>query len=121
MLCPILTLNASITVAIADFYADGTLWFALRDSEGRRAQVCIDGRELSPTRFRLFDQARHPRKPEAVLIDLGALEESIIIPLISRWLDSGSPKSLGLTEYGWELIRDGKAQAPCLAGGLQLL
>jgi hypothetical protein len=91
---------------LADAYGDGTVWFGLKDSEGRHAIVCIDGRQGSPTRHRLFDQAQHPGKPGAILLELGAPEEGIVVPLVSRWLDSAAPRELGLTEFGWELIRD---------------
>jgi hypothetical protein len=106
MLTPVSLLGESPKVHLADLYGDGTVWFALKDSEGHFAQVCIDGREGSPTRYRMFDQARHPRKPAAVLMELGSPEEGIIIPLVSKWLDSAPPRELGPTEYGWELIRD---------------
>jgi hypothetical protein len=105
-LVPVSLLGDSPRVAIADAYGDGTVWFAIDGSEDTFARVCIDGRQDSPTRHRLFDQAKHPRKPGAVLLDLGAPEEGIVVPLVSRWLDSAEPRKLGLTEYGWELIRD---------------
>jgi hypothetical protein len=105
-LVPVSLLGDSPRVAIADAYGDGTVWFAIDGSEDTFALVCIDGRQDSPTRHRLFDQAKHPRKTGAVLLDLGATEEGIVVPLVSRWLDSAEPHKLGLTEYGWELIRD---------------
>jgi hypothetical protein len=37
---------------------------------------------------------------------LGAPEEGIVVPLLSHYLDSGGPRALGLTEYGWELARE---------------
>ena len=40
------------------------------------------------------------------MVDLGAPEEGIVVPLLSKYLDSGGPKALGLTEYGWELARE---------------
>jgi hypothetical protein len=40
------------------------------------------------------------------LVELGALEEGIVIPLLSCYLDSHGPKASGLTEYGWELARE---------------
>jgi hypothetical protein len=107
------TLSDSARVRLADAYGDGTVWFHFEDAEGRHAFVCIDGRKGSPTRYRLFDQARHPTRPRAVLLELGAPEEGIIIPLISRWLDSAPPGDLGLHEVGWELIRDTLIRIGC--------
>jgi hypothetical protein len=40
------------------------------------------------------------------LVELGAPEEGIVIPLLSRYLHSHGPKASGLTEYGWELARE---------------
>ena len=56
--------------------------------------------------YRLFQQARHPSQPEAALVELGAPAEGIVIPLLSKYLDSGGPKALGLTEYAWELAKE---------------
>jgi hypothetical protein len=81
------TLGSSARIA----WIDGTLevpWFEIEDDEGRYAVVCIDGREASRTRHRLFEGARHPDKLEAVLLELGSEEEGIIVPLFSRWLDN---------------------------------
>jgi hypothetical protein len=71
-----------------DGSADRILWFELDDSEGQHAVVCIDSREASPTRYRLFEGARHPARPEAILIGLGSEEEGVVVPALSRWLDS---------------------------------
>jgi hypothetical protein len=90
-----------------DAYGDGTIWAWIKDGQGCCTEVCIDGRRGSPTRHRLFEHARHPRKAGAILIDLGAPEEGIIVPLLSRWLDSGEPQKLGLTERGKEIIQEG--------------
>jgi hypothetical protein len=71
-------------------WVDGTPevpWFEIDDAVGRYAVVCIDGRDGSPTRYRLFEGARHPDKPGAVLIELGSEEEGGVVPLLSRWLD----------------------------------
>lgn len=106
MWAPLSTLNYSRRVAFADAYGDGTVTFTFEDSEGRRATVCIDGRKGSLTRNRLFDQAKHPNSPEAVLLELGAVEEGLIVPLISKWLDSGEPRKQEFTEFGQELIRN---------------
>ena len=106
MLSPISALATPVQVLVADAYSDGTVGFILEDCNGRYANVCIDGRKGSPTQHRLFDRARHPAKPGAVLIDLGAPEEGLIVPLISQWLDSATPRRLRLSEYGWEFVRD---------------
>ena len=90
----------------ADGYPDGTVWFFFRGEEDIFALVCIDGRPGSPTRHRMFDQAGHSRKPGAVLLELGCPEEGVIVPAVSRWLDSAEPRKQGLSDYGWELIRD---------------
>ena len=102
-LFPISALSGSIRV---DVYGVGTVWFALEDSQECRAHVCIDGRKTSLTRNRLFDGARHSNDSAALLLDLGEHEEGLVVPIISQWLDSGTPRALGLNEYGWELIRD---------------
>jgi hypothetical protein len=58
-------------VAIVDCYHLGEVWwFALLDEKGRRAHVCIDRRNSSPTYNRLFEGARHPERPKANLLDL---------------------------------------------------
>ena len=106
MLSPVSTLGDSARVVLADAYSDGTVGFAFEDAEGGYAVVCIDGRQGSPTRHRLFDMARHPKLAAAVLLELGAAEESIVIPLVSRWLDSAPPPVLGLHDVGWKLFRD---------------
>ena len=104
MLPAILTLGSSIRVRLADRYGDGTVWFCFKNSEGDLTSVCIDGRDESPTKHRLFDQARHPSNPDAVLLELGGEEEGLIVTLVSHWLDSS--ESQQLTEYGRELITD---------------
>ncbi len=98
-------LGEGLRVEWVDFYGDHTMHACTSDNAGQRTEICIDGRKNSPTRYRLFQQARHPNKPEAVLVELGAPEECIAIPLLSRYLDHG-PKASGLTEYGWELARE---------------
>lgn len=99
-------LGKGLRVVYVDFYGDHTMHALISDEAGQRTTICIDGRKNSPTRYRLFQQARHPNKPGAVLIELGAPEEGIVIPLLSKYLDSGGPKALGLTEYGWELAKE---------------
>lgn len=106
MYLPLSALGSGLRAEWVDFYGDGTMHARIRDDAGRWTSICIDGRKDSPTRFRLFQQARHPNSREAVLVELGAPEEGIVIPLLSRHLDSGGPKALGLTEYGWELARE---------------
>jgi hypothetical protein len=106
MQTPITALGKGLRVEHIDFYGDLTMHAWISDDAGQWTEVCIDGRRNSPTQYRLFQQARHPRKAGASLIELGAEEEGIIIPLLSRYLDSGGPKALGLTEYGWELARE---------------
>jgi hypothetical protein len=106
MLVPIATLGKRLRVRWVDFSTDGTMMACLADDEGQVTHVCFDGRAQSPTRHRLFQQARHPRQDGAVLVEPGSPEEGLVIPLISRWLDSGGPKALELTEYGWEMARD---------------
>lgn len=106
MLSPVSSLSGSIRIVLVDAYGDGTVWFAFEDSNGRRARACIDGRARSHTRNRLFDGVSHPNDSNATLLELGGSEESIVVPLVSQWLDSGPPQTLGLTEYGWEQIRD---------------
>jgi hypothetical protein len=75
-----------------DACRDGILWFEIDDGEGNRAVVCIDSREGSRTRYRLFEGARHPGKPGAVLIELGSEEEGMVVPTLSTWLDSKEAK-----------------------------
>jgi hypothetical protein len=106
MLAPVTALGKVLHVEWIDFYGDHTMHAWIGDDAGQRTAICIDGRKSSPTRYRLYQQARHPNKPEAVLVELGAQEEGIVIPLLSRYLDSHGPKAAGLTEYGWELARE---------------
>jgi hypothetical protein len=103
---PVTTLGKRLHVEWVDFYGDHTMHACIADDTGQRTEVCIDGRSTSSTRFRLFQQARHPHQLGAVLVELGAPEEGIVIPLLSKHLDSGGPKALNLTEYGWELARE---------------
>jgi hypothetical protein len=101
----ITALGADLRVSLVDAYSDGTVWARLEDGGGRKAVACIDGRAGRPTQYRLFQGARHPNKPEAVLIELGAVEEGIVVPLISRWLDSDESRK-ELTSYGREIVQD---------------
>ena len=106
MMVSVTSLGRGLHVQWVDFYIDGTMWAYLADSDGRVTNVCFDGRPGSPTRNRLFQHARHPRKAGAVLVELGGPEEGIVVPLLSRWLDSAPPNALNLTEWGWEMARD---------------
>lgn len=103
---PMTSLGKGLRVEWVDFYGDHTMHARISDEAGQRTEICIDGRKNSPTRYRLFQQARHLNKPGAALVELGAPEEGIVIPLLSKYLDSGGPKALGLTEYGWELAKE---------------
>jgi hypothetical protein len=111
MYLPVTALGRRLRVEWVDFYgspAKGSLVMhaCISDESGHRTAICIDRRKNSPTRYRLFQQARHPSRPEAVLVELGAPEEGIVIPLLSDFVDSGESKALGLTEYGWELAKE---------------
>jgi hypothetical protein len=106
MFMPVTALGRVLRVEWVDFYSRHTITACIADDEGRRTFVCFDGRPDSPTRNRLFQQARHPRQPGAVPVELGGPEEGIVVPLLSRWLDSAGPRALGLTDYGWELARE---------------
>jgi hypothetical protein len=88
MLAPVSSLSREVHVAWLDYYGDGTIMAALVDGEGRETHVCIDGRQTSPTRYRLFERARHPNQEGAVLVKLGSTEESVLVPLLSRYCDS---------------------------------
>ena len=105
MQLPVIALGNGLRVEWIDLYSDHVMHGCIADEGGQRMEICIDARKNSPTRNRLFQQARHPNKPGAVLVELGAPEEGIVIPLLSRQLDGG-PKAAGLTEYGWELARE---------------
>ena len=71
-----------------DGYPDGAIWFELDGADGHYSVVCIDIREGSPTRYRLFEGTLRPEKPGAVLIPLGSWEEGVVVPTLSSWLDS---------------------------------
>jgi hypothetical protein len=106
MQLPVLALGKGLRVEWVDFYSSLTMHACISDEAGQRTEICIDGRKNSPTRYRLFQQGRHPSKPGAALVELGAVEEGIVIPLLSHYLDSHGPKASGLTEYAWELARE---------------
>src|SRR5262249_55759287 len=98
MRVPVRQLGPSAKVVLVDGYGDGTIWWVMEDSEGRRATVCLDGRTGSPTRFRLIDGTRHPRHPGGRVLDLGCPEEGVAVPLLSHWLDSQQSTDV-LAEY----------------------
>lgn len=100
----IASLGQGLRCEFVDAYSDGTVNARIIDDQGHQAVVCIDARKGSPTRYRLFEQARHPNQAGAVLIELGAPEEGIVVPLISRWLDTDEARK-SFTEYGYELVR----------------
>ena len=87
-MAPISELGKDLIVEWADYYSEGTMGIAITDRQGRKTFVCIDGRQNSPTRNRLFEQARHPSQAGAVLVELGSSEEGVLVPLLSRWCDS---------------------------------
>ena len=99
-------IGKGLRVEWVDFYGDHTMHACISDEAGQQTVICIDGRKNSPTRYRLFLEARHPNQKGATLVELGASEEGIVIPLLSKYLDSGGPKALNLTEYGWELAKE---------------
>jgi hypothetical protein len=86
-----LELEGELEVWIVDCYSflgpDTVFWASVRDEQDRASHVCIDRREGSSTRDRLFEGGRHPAKDNVRLIELGAPEEGIIVPLLSRWCD----------------------------------
>lgn len=106
MLIAVSALGRNLRVEWVDFYGDGTMTASIADHAGQRTHVCFDGRANSPTRHRLFQQARHPRQDGAVLVELGEPEEGTVVSLLSRWLDSAGPRALDSTEWGWGLARD---------------
>src|SRR4051794_39506313 len=65
---PVSALGKGLRVEWIDFCGDHTMHACLTDEAGQRTEVCIDGRKNSPTRFRLYEQGRHPNQPGAVLV-----------------------------------------------------
>src|SRR6185295_13920976 len=89
---PIIDLGETVRVVLFDASGDWddglVIWWALEDGDGRRAYVGLDARNSSPKRYRLFQGARNPKSPDCVWIELGSVEEGIIVPILSRHLDS---------------------------------
>jgi hypothetical protein len=98
MLVPISSLNNDLHVVVAAGYPDGTFWASIEDSQPHRTQVCIDGRADSPTRYRMFEMARHPSESTARLVPLGSEEEDLIVGLLSRWNDASETLKQGSRE-----------------------
>lgn len=88
MVTSVANLSGQIELDAIDAHPDGVVWARLVDAGGGEAIVSLDGREGSPTRFRLFDRARHPVDSDAVLLELGGPEEGIVVPVLSQWCDS---------------------------------
>ena len=104
-LVSVLALDESARVALVDSYSN-VHWAMFKDAQGQIAHVCIDRRDGSATKNRLFDKARHPDKPGATLLELGSEEEGIAISLLSRWFDSDEPRKMGIGDLGLEIVRD---------------
>jgi hypothetical protein len=100
-------------------WVNGFVWWAsIEDCQGDWIHVCLDGRKASLTCHRLFEGAKHPSKPEAKLIELGSVEEGIIISLLSHWLDSSDVKHLrqeALEQMRFDLIYYGD-ETPASSG-----
>jgi len=106
MRTPIASLDTSIELKLLDGYGDGTVWARIEDGQRRGTTVCIDGRKGSPTRYRLFENARHPRATGATLIELGSREEGLVVSLISQWLESDDSLDVELTPFGIEMVQE---------------
>ena len=104
MTVPISALVGNLHVRVVDVYFS-TWWACIEDDEGRRANVCIDGRDGSATRYRLFDQARRLSEDTAKLVELGSPEEDLVIGLLSRWYDSEDATD-SLTDYGKKSLQE---------------
>ena len=102
---PVLDLDPAAEVVWVDSYSAKVFWARLTDPDGRCAFVCLDLRPESPTRGRLFENARHPTNPDAVLLELGCEAEGFAVSRISRWLDSDAPQTEGFRDEGLDLIR----------------
>ena len=85
---PVAVLGDSIRVRLFFSYGNWdegfVLWWSLEDECGQRATVGLDDRKASPTRLRLFQGVRHPAKEGCVWIELGSVEEGVLVPLLSR-------------------------------------
>jgi hypothetical protein len=103
----VLELDHTIQCTWVDNYSQNVFWATFQDSTGRGTHVCLDLRNDSATQSRLFEKARYPTMPEAVLLELGGEEEGIVIPLISRWLDSEEPHRVGFRAEGLDILIKG--------------
>jgi hypothetical protein len=89
MIHPVSELGEGVFVESMDWYSRGTvIWGVFVDSQERRAFVGIDGRVARPTRYRLYERAKHPNSDRAVFIDRGAREERLVVELLARWVES---------------------------------
>jgi hypothetical protein len=99
MVASVLLLRDDLRIQLIDCYgtyANGhVIWASLADGGGSQCLICFDNRPESPTCHRLFCGARHPNNPAAELLELGCEEEGVIVPLLSRWLDSQEPWESG--------------------------
>ena len=74
-------------ISLVDYYGHGVLWAIVEDSGGQCTHICIDNREESVTRGRVYVDARHPAKPGSRLTDLGSKQEGDVVVLFSHFLD----------------------------------
>lgn len=93
-------------VVLIGMYPSMVFWARFEDAGGRRAEVCLDRRDASATKNRLFDRARHPKYESAVLIELGSVEEGVAVSLMSNYLDSAVAIADGCSDEGLEIFRD---------------
>ena len=82
------TLCPPLRVKLVDCWPEGSIWAVIQDSANQQSVVCFDGRETSRTRYRLFEGNKHPRRPNARIVELGSPEEDLVIGRLSRWYDS---------------------------------
>lgn len=105
MRVPVSELGHSPRVVLVDRYGDGVVWWVIEDENANCATVCLDGREGSPTRYRLIDGTRHPCNCAGRVLELGCPEEGIAIPLLSRWIES-QPCENVVSEYLVEVVQE---------------
>lgn len=105
MIVPFDSLILDCKIVLVDSYrhfdpwTSGVLWAAIEDSRGHRSHVCIDDRADSPTRGRIYVDARHPSKQRAKLVLLGDETEGALVSLFSRWCDD--PANWGTRAGGY--------------------